>query len=52
VVLAVIAADQHDPDQATTLLAEADRLRADSGAEVPWFQQDDLDRARKAVSGS
>ena len=48
----MIAAEGNDPERAATLLAEAEQLRADSRAEVPWFQQDDLDRAREAVSSS
>jgi tetratricopeptide (TPR) repeat protein len=52
VVLAVIAAERGDPERATTLLRDAERLFADAGAEAPWFQLDDLDRVRKTVSGS
>ena len=50
VVLAVIAEEGNDREQAETLLAEAERLRADAPAEVPWFQTDDVDRVRDAVS--
>jgi predicted ATPase/DNA-binding SARP family transcriptional activator len=52
VVLAVIGAEGNAGEQAATLLAEADRLRSDPPAEVPWFQQDDVDRLRALVSSS
>jgi len=52
VVLAVIAAEGNDPGQAASLLAEAERLRADARVGVPWFQQDDVDRVRQAASRS
>jgi hypothetical protein len=52
VVLAVVAAEGNDLEQAANLLAEAERLRADAPAEVPWFQQDDVDRLRALVSSS
>jgi predicted ATPase/DNA-binding SARP family transcriptional activator len=51
-VLAAIAAEGDDRERAATLLAEAEQLRAEARAEVPWFQQGDLDRARAAISGS
>ena len=50
VVLGVIAAERDDAERAATLLGQAERLRADARVEVPWFQQDDVDRAREAVS--
>jgi hypothetical protein len=37
VVLAAIAAQRDEPEQAAILLAEAERLRADAGAELPAF---------------
>ena len=52
VVLAATAAESSDPERAVTLLAEAERLRGEARAEVPWFQLDDLDRAQKTVTAS
>ena len=49
VVLAAVAAERDDPEQAAVLLGRADRLRADAGAEGPSFQRDDLDQARRAA---
>ncbi|MDQ1495866.1 MAG: hypothetical protein QOG69_2349, partial [Actinomycetota bacterium] len=52
VVLGVIAAERDDAERAATLLGQAERLRADAGAEVPTFQRDDVDRARDAAVGA
>jgi hypothetical protein len=52
VVLAVVAAEGNEPERAATLLAQAEELRAGARAEVPWFQQDDVNRVGAAVSGS
>jgi tetratricopeptide (TPR) repeat protein len=52
VVLAAVAAERDDPEQAATLLAEAERLRAEARGGVPWFQQDDVDRVRDAIPSS
>jgi ATP/maltotriose-dependent transcriptional regulator MalT len=37
IVLAAIAAQGDEPDQAAILFGEAERLRADAGAEIPGF---------------
>jgi tetratricopeptide (TPR) repeat protein len=50
-VLAAIAAERDELDAAAELLDEADRLRAEVGAEVPAFQRDDVDRARAVAIG-
>jgi predicted ATPase/DNA-binding SARP family transcriptional activator len=52
VVLAVVAAEGDEPERAATLLAQAEELRAGARAEVPWFQQDDVNRVGAAVSDS
>ncbi len=52
VVLAVVAAEGDEPERAATLLAQAEELRAEARAEVPWFQQQDVNRVGAAVSGS
>jgi hypothetical protein len=49
VVLAAVVAERDDPERVATLLGQAERLRADAGAEVPSFQHDDVDRARDAA---
>lgn len=49
-VLAAIAAEGDEPERAATLLDRADRLRADAGADVPAWQQGDVDRARTVGS--
>jgi tetratricopeptide (TPR) repeat protein len=49
-VLAAIAAEGDEPERAATLLDRAERLRADAGADVPAWQQGDLDRARTVGS--
>jgi predicted ATPase len=49
VVLAAIAAERDEPERAATLLGQAERLRADAGAQVPEFQRDDVERAREAA---
>ena len=38
-----------EPEQAAVLLGRAERLLADAGREVPAFQHDDQDRARRAA---
>ena len=48
-VLAAIAAERDEPERAATLLGQAERLRAESGVEVPAFQHDDVVRAREAA---
>ena len=45
-VLAVVAAEGDEPERVAPLLGQAERLRADAGAEVPSFQSDAVDRAR------
>ena len=52
VVLAVVAAGGDEPERAATLLGQAEHLRAEARVGVPWFQQDDVDRVRKSISGS
>jgi predicted ATPase/DNA-binding SARP family transcriptional activator len=49
VVLAAIAAEGDEPQRATTLLGQAERLRADSDAEVPPFQRADVERAQDSA---
>ncbi len=49
-VLASIAAERDEPDTAAELLREGEELRAGTGAQVPAFQHDDVDRARAAVA--
>jgi len=46
VVLAAIAAERDDPEQAATRLGQASRLRAHAGAMLPGFQEDDEQQAR------
>ena len=48
-VLAAIAAERDEPVRAATLLGHADRLRHESGVEVPAFQRDDVAGAREAA---
>jgi tetratricopeptide (TPR) repeat protein len=48
-VLAAIAAERDQPEEAAELLGRADRLRSDAGAEIPVFQRGDLERARAAA---
>jgi len=48
-VLAVIAAERDEPEWAATLLGRADRLRGDSGVEVPAFQHDDVTGAQASA---
>ena len=45
-VLAAISAERDEPEQAATLLGQADGLRDESGVEVPAFQHADVTRAR------
>jgi len=45
-VLAAIAAERDEPEQAATLLGQAGHLRDESGVEVPAFQYPDVTRAR------
>jgi tetratricopeptide (TPR) repeat protein len=45
-VLAVIAADREQPEQAATLLGQADSLRAETGVGIPDLLQADVARAR------
>ena len=41
-VLAAIAAERDEPERAATLLGQADRLRIESGVEIPAFLQHDV----------
>jgi predicted ATPase/DNA-binding SARP family transcriptional activator len=52
IVLAAIAANRDEPDQAAVLLEQAERLHVEAGAEIPPFLQDDVDNARKAVAAA
>jgi Predicted ATPase len=49
VVLAAIAAEREEPERVAALLGRAERLRADAGAAIPAFQQDDEHQARQAA---
>jgi hypothetical protein len=49
-VLAVIAAERGDTEQAADLLEQAAGLRAEGGAEIPPLLQDDLDEAFEVVA--
>ncbi len=49
VVLAAIATERQEPEQAAALLGRAERLRAEAGAEIPAFLQDDEDQARQTA---
>lgn len=48
-VLAAIAVERDEAERAAALLGSADRLRDESGVEVPAFQHADVTRARKAA---
>jgi tetratricopeptide (TPR) repeat protein len=48
-VLAAMFAEGDEPERAATLLTDADRLRIESGVEIPGFLQDDVARARVAA---
>jgi predicted ATPase/DNA-binding SARP family transcriptional activator len=48
-VLAAIAAERGEPEQAATLLGRSDLLRGESGVEVPAFIRDDVIGARAAA---
>jgi hypothetical protein len=52
IVLAALAANRDEPDQAAVLLEQAERLHVEAGAEIPPFLQDDVDNARKAVAAA
>ena len=45
---APIAGDRDEPEQAGVLLGYAERLRLDSGVDVPAFLLDDVTRTREA----
>ncbi len=45
-VLAAIAAERDEPEQAATLLGQADRLRGEAGVGLPAFQHAEVTRAR------
>jgi hypothetical protein len=45
-VLAATFAERDEPEQAARLLTDADRLRIESGVEIPAFLHDDVTRAR------
>jgi predicted ATPase len=49
VVLAAIAAESDEPEHAATLFGQVERLRADSGVEVPAFLHDDLEATRQVA---
>ncbi len=49
IVLAALAAEGDRPEPAAVLLGQAERLRAESGAGIPAFQHDDMERARRTV---
>ena len=48
-VLAAMCAERDEPERAAALLADADRLRIESGVEIPAFLHDDVARARAAA---
>lgn len=48
-VLAAIAVERGEPERGATLLGNAERLRDESGVEVPTFQHDEVARARAAA---
>jgi predicted ATPase/DNA-binding SARP family transcriptional activator len=48
-VLAVTLIEGNEPKRAATLFAEADRLRVESGVEIPALLADDVTRAREAA---
>jgi hypothetical protein len=48
-VLAATLAERGELQRAATLLADADRLRLESGVEIPAFLDDDVARAREAA---
>jgi predicted ATPase len=48
-VLAAMCAERDEPERAAVLLADADRLRIESGVEMPAFLHDDVTRARGAA---
>jgi tetratricopeptide (TPR) repeat protein len=48
-VLAALCAERDEPERAAVLLADADRLRIESGVEMPAFLLDDVARARRAA---
>jgi tetratricopeptide (TPR) repeat protein len=48
-LLASIAAERDEPEEAAVLLGEADRLRADAAVEIPAFQREDAAQAREAA---
>jgi predicted ATPase len=49
-VLAVIAADREQPEQAATLLGQADDLATDTGVGIPDLLQPDVARTREAAT--
>jgi hypothetical protein len=51
-VAAVVAAERGDPERAAMLLGQADRLRVDSGVEVPAFQRQTVTAARTAATAA
>jgi predicted ATPase/DNA-binding SARP family transcriptional activator/tetratricopeptide (TPR) repeat protein len=51
-VLGMIAADDHDPEEAAKLLGHAERLRRDVGVPVPAFQHGDVLRAQEAAASA
>jgi tetratricopeptide (TPR) repeat protein len=52
VILAAVAAEGDEPRRAPHLLGRAERLLADAATEVPAFQHDDVDQARRAATAA
>jgi hypothetical protein len=48
-VTAATLAERGEPQRAATLLADAERLRLESGVGIPAFLDDDVTRAREAT---
>ena len=49
-ILAGVAAEGDEPDDAATLLGHADRLRVESGVSIPDFLHDDVAATRRRVT--
>jgi hypothetical protein len=48
-VLAGVAAEADEPEEAAVLLGQVERLHADAGTEIASFQRDDVEQARAAA---